>query len=260
MAKHQRHFKRVVVISDMHCGHVTGLTPPDYRSGFPGWAESQEDAWQTYVEIMKGLLPIDVLVVNGDSIEGKGHRSGGTELITTDCQIQSEMARECITVVNSKEKIMVRGTPYHAGEDTDWENIIAGWVHAKKIGDHVWVDVNGLKFNIKHKIGSTTTPYGSGTALGKEKTWERVWGKRDPEQNADILIRSHIHRYYQCAEVDWWGCTTPALQGWTKYGARQCIGTVDWGLIWFDVHRNGSYVAHKEIRTLEAQKVEVVKM
>lgn len=260
MPKHKRVFKRVVVISDLHCGHATGLTPPDYQSNFPKWAEAEAEAWRAYIDIMKSLLPIDLLIVNGDLIDGKGGRSGGAEQITTDCRTQAEMARDCLTVVNSKEKIIVRGTPYHVGEDTDWEDIIAGWIHAVKIGDHVWVDVNGLRFNLKHKIGNSSVPYGKGTPLAKEKNWERLWAAQDEGQNADIIIRSHVHAYFQCAEYGWWGCTTPALQGWTKYGARQCSGTIDWGLISFDVHRNGTFVPHTHITRLKAQKVEVVKV
>ena len=78
--------KRIAVISDLHCGHVVGLTPPRWQSavGLVGEkiAAMQKTLWDLYTEEMDAIKPIDVLIVNGDCIDGKGKRSGSTELIT----------------------------------------------------------------------------------------------------------------------------------------------------------------------------------
>ena len=44
--------KRVLVLSDLHCGHMLGLTPPDYQNHF---REIQEVGWNFYSSEIKEL-------------------------------------------------------------------------------------------------------------------------------------------------------------------------------------------------------------
>ena len=117
--------KRMVVISDLHCGHVVGLTPPRWHFQIDGKLyANQKELWGFYAQSIDSLKPIDILVVNGDAIDGKGCRSGGTEQNTTDRLEQCEMAIECIEYTEAKTVRMTYGTPYHAGQDEDFEKII----------------------------------------------------------------------------------------------------------------------------------------
>ena len=180
MAKKKR--KRLVILSDFHCGHVAGLTPPDWhdkppaapgkgrkrRRGRARFSAVQREMWERYIVMRDRLCPIDALVLNGDAVEGKGKRSGGTEMITTDRVEQTDMAAECIDVWKAPKKIMTYGTPSHTGEDEDWEDVVADNIGAAKIGGHEWIDVNGVVFDFKHKIGSSSIPHGRHTAIARE--------------------------------------------------------------------------------------------
>ena len=134
MAK-RKSFKRVVAIADLHCGHRSGLTPPAWQ-----WARDtgyratdkfgilQHEMWQWYVSALTPLRPIDLLIVVGDAVDGKGSRSGGTELITSDRNVQVDMAAKCIKLARADRYAMVRGTGYHVGQDDDWEDQIKACV------------------------------------------------------------------------------------------------------------------------------------
>ena len=75
--------RRLVIESDYHCGHWAGLTPPDwYQSGKKG--KHQKELWEFRKSVLKDIGRIDFLIVNGDCIDGKGARSGGSELSTSD--------------------------------------------------------------------------------------------------------------------------------------------------------------------------------
>ena len=99
--------KRVVVISDLHCGSKVGLVHPAYRPpvdtyAFPGETdllETQTVLWNFYVTSIDALQPIHALIVNGDAIDGRGERSGGTELITSflPISINANIARLRLT-------------------------------------------------------------------------------------------------------------------------------------------------------------------
>lgn len=240
--------KRVVCISDLHCGHRAGLTPPawQHRSDHSDveaskmlakWAKQQQVTWNWFRATMIALRPIDLLIVNGDAVEGKGKRSGGTELITSAQDDQTDMATHCIQVAQAKSYRMTRGTPYHTGEDDDWENIIAKNIGAK-IGDHEWYDVNGLVFDVKHHIGGSSVPYSRATPLGRDGLWNLIWADLQLQPKADVLIRSHVHYCFDCQGIipTQRYIVTPALQGFgSKYGARRCSGTVNVGFVSFDI-------------------------
>ena len=109
-------FKRVVACGDMHCGHRAGLTPAKYQSKVrgQGYFNLQRECNDFYCDEIERLKPIDILIHNGDAIDGKGRRSGGTELIHPDRGIQVEMAVENIIRADPQNVVLTYGTPYHA--------------------------------------------------------------------------------------------------------------------------------------------------
>jgi hypothetical protein len=235
--------KRVVIISDLHCGHLVGLTPPAWHINNDGKLyKIQKELWGFYTQAIDSLKPIDILIVNGDAIDGKGARSGSTEARTADRYEQCKMATECIEYAGAKKIRMTYGTPYHVGQEEDWERVVADNVGAK-IESHGFYNVDGVVFDCKHKIGSSSVPHGRGTAIKREKVWNLIWESRKHQPKADVVVRSHVHYFDMDVDsiTDAIGIVTPALQGYgSKYGARQCSGTVDIGIVYFDVENGDS--------------------
>lgn len=256
-------YKTVVIVSDFHCGHVVGLTPPDYQSASGSLAkfgEMQKAVWDFYSGWLKKLQPIHLLIKNGDAIEGKGERSGGTELIEPDRTEQVQMSIKCIEQAKAKNIVMTYGTPYHTGVNEDFERSIADAVGAK-IGSHEWIDINGVIFDCKHKIGSSVIPHGRHTAIARDRLWNQLWSIDAQQPLADVIIRSHVHYYTFNGDADVLAITTPALQGYgSKYGARQCSGRVDIGLVWFRIDDKGDYKWKPEIMRTELQKARALKL
>ena len=267
MAK-KRDFKRVVAMGDLHSGHRVGLTPPKWQSAIKGhkYHRIQIELWEEYKKIIKYLQPIDVLMVNGDCIDGRGERSGGTELITTNRQEQVNMAATCINLCDAKKVVLTRGTPYHVGSQEDWEDELADKVNAFKVGDHEFYEVNGVTFDVKHHIGSSTIPHGRHTAMARDAMWNAIWAEYEMQPKGQIILRSHVHYYSRSGGVDWEGFTLPALQGMgSKYGAKICSGLIHWGLIWFDVYNKPrktgkKWEMDKVIVKIQSQKATVTKL
>jgi len=224
--------KKVLIIGDIHAGHRAGLTPPEWQN-----SPKQAEQWNAYKTIIESVGPVDILVVNGDSIDGKGERSGGTEIIVPDRHEQGEVAEHCIRQIKTKDILMTYGTPYHAGTEEDFEGPIANRLGAE-IRDMLEFTVEGVNFNVKHKIGGSSIPHGRATPIAREKLWNMLWEEMEVQQKAHILIRSHVHYYTFTGAVNWLGFTTPALQGFgSKFGARQCSGIVDFGMVLVKVYK-----------------------
>jgi hypothetical protein len=236
--------KRVVVISDLHSGHLAGLTAPGFDSR-PGRDESElahkfwkvrRQIWNFVAKEAEALQPIDALIVNGDAVDGKGERSGATEELTTDRNVQAKMGAAAINLFRAGKVFMSYGTMYHTGVSEDWEDAVADEVNAEHIGSHDWLDVNGVVFDYKHHVSGSTVPHGRYTAIARERLWNVLWNEHGEFPKATIIIRSHVHYHVYCGDGSWLALTTPALMGYgTKWGKRRMSGTVDCGFIHFDV-------------------------
>lgn len=232
--------KTVLSISDMHCGHKVGLTPPEWQNRFD-WKDTQEKLWNYFSSSLKLVGPVDVLILNGDCIDGNGYRSGGIEQTEMDWDRQCEMAVDCIKYINPKQVYMTYGTPSHVSNNGSQEEYkIAKEVGAEITGHH-FLNIEDCMFDVKHKIGSSGIPHGRTSALMKAMLWNQRQAQEGVQPRADIILRSHVHYHTYCGDMDTLCMTLPALQGpRSKYGEEQCEGIVDFGITWFNVH-NASY-------------------
>jgi hypothetical protein len=255
-----RKSKRVLVVNDFHSGHLVGLTPPKYDVIHKAKEFKKLDAmrgiyWKFFDDEVRKLGHIDVCLIVGDCIEGKGGKSGGTELLEADPMKQCAIAETVIKRIAADKNFLVFGTNYHTGDDQDAERTIARNVRATKIGSHDWIDINGLIIDYKHHIGSSSVPYGRHSAVARERMWNLFWSEWNECPKSDVFLRGHVHYYDFCGGYGWLGMTLPALQGYgSKYGSRICSGTVDFGFVHFDITSKDEYSWAHHILKLKRSK------
>jgi hypothetical protein len=264
-----RNFKRGIVIADLHAGHRIGLTPPRWHR--PEYAHSGADdaryykaaidLWYAFTDMVDQLKPIDFLISNGDHIEGKNRRQGGTELVASDRTEQVEMAAEAIRYTEAPLIYMTYGTGYHGGVNDDWERLIADKVGAVKIADELDLDINGLIIHAKHFSSRSGIPHGKFTPIARDRLWNTIEADYGMREKADLLFRSHVHYCCDCGEPGYRIIVTPALQGReSKFGSRICNGLVHFGIIQLDVYEQGRYFWQPHVALVESQKAELLKV
>ena len=237
-------FKRLVILSDLHCGHQGGLTPEKWQYNLDNEATAdlaklQTESWNWYLSTVQKIgKTCDVMVVNGDLIDGRGERNGGAELITTDRLSQCAIAVECLQVWSPENIFITRGTPYHSGQSEQYEDIIAERLNAI-IDDTIIINVNGKIFNFRHKVGGSSVPHGKATSALKESVWQNLKSIYNDCPQVDVVVRSHVHNFIAIQDSLRYTITTPALQVNSRYGKQQCTGYTDFGFIVIDVYDNG---------------------
>ena len=253
--------KRFIVLGDLHCGHAGGLTPPGWQmkeERSPYFAAIESEMWRKYRALVrkytKGFKGKLIVVCNGDAIDGN-HNIG--ECITTDRSEQVDMAVKCLQPWNASQYIFTYGTPFHTGKEEDWERELANKFEGD-IAPFQYVDVDGLTFFFRHKIGRSGVPYGRNTAVAKVKVWNELMAANAEVPRADILCFSHVHYHSYCGGADWMGMTLPALQTVSSYGGRECDGPVDWGITCFDVNKGVLQSWCSDITTINTTKPEVL--
>ena len=133
---------KVLPLSDPHCGHRVGLTPPKFQK-FDDMKEFHRKTWDWFEREISADGDVGALFLTGDLTDGTGDRSGGTELLYPDTDDQCEVAVEVIenviswTGVPRKNIYAVFGTDYHVGvkgTDIDFRKHRGGFILEVKKG------------------------------------------------------------------------------------------------------------------------------
>lgn len=262
---------RVVAFpGDLHCGHAVGLTPPDWRLSCGKRSArdvkkiraTQDEAWERYVQTCQALKP-DVAIWMGDLIDGRGERSGGCELLTSDRTEQCEMAAQCIFQMAAPVNVLIRGTSFHTGAFEQFEDAIPPLLTAERLScdgphDHEQLKIDGVVFDVKHKVGSSSIPHGGWTPLAKEDLWQLLYADAGLVQRADWVVRGHTHTHLggwrMAGDQVQTFVSTPALQCMgSRFGKQQCSKLVDWGVFAVRIANDRAVPIMDHIRTIGAQ-------
>lgn len=204
---------RVLVLSDTHCGSVSGLTPPGWGRADCPWLSP---FWDWFTSTLKQIGPVDDLIMNGDTVDGEG-KKGAAYHLNANVKDQQEMTEEIVDQVKADRRYFVRGTGFHTDSGLCYEDAIAEAFNTKALDD-LRLEINGRRLHARHVAGRSDTPYGQGTQIAKELTNELMQGSFEGYEPADLIIRSHVHYHYMVGVgdgVSGWpriAFTTPCLQ------------------------------------------------
>ena len=243
--------KNGIILSDTHCGSEVGLTPPEFQYSPSSscnqakFAQLQAESWGWYKKATDSIGKVDYLFCLGDLIDGQNLKNAGVGQITTSIEKQCKMAIQCVQQVKAKKIEIVQGTGYHVTtQGIEAERLIAESVGAN-FGIHTFVDVNGFVFNLKHKTSRSIIPHGRMTGPSRAKLWEVIWKETKGFPTSNLLVRGHVHYYqYYCSSM---GAvmTMPCLKTLgDRYGASNYDDTIDYGFIYFEIDKDGSF-SHK---------------
>lgn len=228
----------VVLISDLHCGSVFGLTPKEYWEADPDRMSMQKESWEAYLDIVSAWKYPDFLCINADCIDGSQSKQGGAELTTPDRNIQVEMAVKCIEKWKARRHIMTYGSGYHVSSGAeDFEYNIANDEKIKAtIGGRLYFEIDGIVWDMRHAVGASAIPHGRATPLLREVMWDLIKEAEATGPKVDIVVRSHVHYYVYVETGEKIALTTPALQlSRGRFGSRQCTGETHWGAVRFRI-------------------------
>jgi len=237
-------WKKVGIIADTHCGSCSGLTHPEYQWRFVKggnkernkFARIQQQIYSWTKDEMKKIGDFDVLIINGDVIEGDGDKNRGLELIDNDRLNQVAMAQRAIlSLFPCKNIRVIEGTPYHDGKCEPYSKEFARQIQTEEWSRRDRFKVNGLQFDVRHKVNSSALPHTAFSGIAKEQMLEKYEKDYyDIDKNANIVIRSHQHkwRYLEGMYPNSCAFVTPGLKGLGEgYAERVGNGVIDIGFV-----------------------------
>lgn len=232
--------RNIIVVSDTHGGCRLGLCRPGGvkldGGGKYHVSGVQAKLWGHWTEFCDRWVPMVtkrepfILVHNGDALEGNHH--GATTQISHNLADQADIAYDSLRRLVDKAAVYyhVAGTEIHVGASAAEESRLSQRLGSKpdSEGSHVrwdlWIDLHGHLCHFAHHIGTTGSSSYEATAVGKEMVENYVESGRWGHRAAQVVVRSHRHRFYEARHYGERGLqisvVTPAWQLKTPFVHR----------------------------------------
>lgn len=259
--------KRVMVISDLHVGSSTAVCSEkpiisDLSTYYvPNKLQKTFfKAWKDMIKSIDGT--VDLLVINGECIDGANKKQLGQQSWTTNIDDMMNDAKKLIEMIPYKKVLILRGSGYHEQVDgTNFEEIMADklrdCIKYKAYGGEgktdyfAFVKIYGKVFNFTHHIGFSKSEAYRTTALAREMVGMHF--QHDKLGRADIFVRSHVHYFNHIEFTHTHGCTTPAWKYPDQHLFRGGLAgtTADIGSVMFTIHPDGKIGFDKFIAEID---------
>lgn len=266
--------KKIVVLSDLHCGSAVGLLPPALAETEDTLAlrqnKVQEWLWRCWSDFTNRWLPIVLggdpyaLVVNGDLIDGVHH---GTTQVIPDVVVQAKIARSLLTPLAfaAKATYVVRGTECHTRQS---ETIIGEWLGAKQepgtksfAWDNLTLKANGCPVSFSHHITTAAKPWSESAALANHLVAEQFRAQNRGWETPKVVVRSHRHVYGTFENGGGMMVVTPSWQAMTRYAkavTADNVSTIGGVVLDFTGDEGALPLVHRKLYTPKQARAETL--
>jgi hypothetical protein len=243
---------RLGVVSDLHALSQYGLVPPDWWSQKHPTRALYQHLWRCWEHFCEACPPLDVLLVNGEAIEGETPTSrAAREAITDDLEQQADAAVVALRPLRQKASrlYVVRGTPFHEGKHAQAAERVARELDAERFPSgyatsHVLdTMVGSLRMNAAHHM----TRGWQWLAGGADRTaaMARLAEATGKLPRADLIVRSHLHRLVIAYVHGVWVLFTPAWKVVTPHAEQvmeytRASALSDIGSVVAEIHEDGT--------------------
>lgn len=207
---------RALLLADTHCGSRYALVPPSFRPAKAGPAGVFMDyVWSIWQDMIRKLPPLDLVLVNGDSMEGEHPTMrSAPDAIDTNPVHQVDMALETLGPVRDKARKfwLVRGTGFHEGKWCEAAETLGSelkaeeWSDRRHSGEVLEGTFAGLTWNVVH--AQTTGAIYPGTLMNRTIWMSNLAEHLSKAVHADIIVRSHTHTAGRMEVMDKWIVST----------------------------------------------------
>ena len=219
------------LLADIHVGSMFAPWPQgfvDSRGAARYLNPGQQYIERIWNEGLKVCPPLDLLIINGDVIDGEQYRQEKRYLLEPNIEWQAKAAKVLLKPWVDKLRpsgslYWTRGTKYHESGGSAWVDDMAQKLGAvpNKAGEHTWfwrnMDIDGVKLDVAHRQ-SFYIRYRS-TPLERELEFDVLVADLK-KGSADLVVRSHVHRFHTvCVDLRQ-GVSTPGWQIQTEFALQ----------------------------------------
>jgi hypothetical protein len=217
------HAKTMLAIGDLHIGSEGAIMPEEVNSDdcspgrnhryFPN--QIQKDIYKKWEEMVQDVPRPDILLLNGDLVDGKNYKENGMGSWTTDSLLQARVLADLVKMIKPRQILATSGSPYHTDRNPNVDKIAVEMCGGTFKGGYANININGKRIYAQHKVSVSksswqyrTTPLGRALVLAALN--EKEMG------HYDIVLKSHAHYFCYAGFSNSLGMILPS---WKAYDA-----------------------------------------
>ena len=213
-----------LVVSDLHCGSVYSLMPPNFVCGdgqVIGQSPVKKWAWKQWAGIPKWVKSVTKgkrlnVIVNGDLIEGDHHESKEIWSPATSDHVRAAIQTLDVLRPIAKAWFIVDGTECHDG---DAGKAAAAHFRTRLLRTFKRKE-RGILMTVLHHFPTAGNEAARSGAYSKEIENHRSCDTKQEREATRVLIGAHRHSF-GCFDEGYLLClTTPAWQAFTRYASK----------------------------------------
>jgi predicted phosphodiesterase len=197
--------KRILCVSDLHCGSIHGLK---FKGELNAFQKIYEQKWHEMCDSGR----FRACFVLGDVCDGVNRKGEGYELYTASRIDQVEEAANRLSEVKTSVYRGCHGSDYHSDENTSMDLMVMKELHGE-FGTDLSVTVDQYRFHLGHTISAA-----------KNASHEEILASILNEKHFghfDMLLRGHLHKYVYTSLPDGQLCVVPGWKGRDSFAKKR---------------------------------------
>jgi|WetSurMetagenome_2_1015567.scaffolds.fasta_scaffold05392_13 hypothetical protein len=217
--------KVLLALGDIHVGNEGAImteevNTEDVRSGknrrhFAN--EIQKKILAKWYEMCDECARPDILLLNGDLVDGRNFKDSGLGCWTTDSLLQAKVLADLVKMIKPRQIIGTSGSPYHSDRNPNVDKIATEMCGGTFKGGFASIKFNDKRVYAQHKISVSksswqyrSTPLGRALVLAALQ--ESEFG------HYDIVLKSHAHYYTYVGFSNSMGMILPCWKAYDPFG------------------------------------------
>lgn len=244
--------KTMLALGDLHIGNEGSVmtdevnsedcNPGRNRRYFPNL--TQKKILQKWYEMCDEVPHPDVLLLNGDLVDGKNYKESGMGCWTTDVTLQAMVMAELVKMLKPRKIVTTSGSPYHSDRNPNMDRTATYMCGGQFQGGFASLDINGKRIYAQHKISVSKSSWQyRATPLGRALVLAALNEKE--MGHYDIVLKSHAHYYCYVGFSNSLGMILPAWKAYDAFGDTNIeFANPALGYVRFDFNGNDFSFAH----------------
>jgi hypothetical protein len=217
--------KILLALGDTHIGNEGSVMPEEVNSDelipgrnrryFPN--QIQKELLKKWYAMVDDCPRPDVLLLNGDLVDGKNYKESGMGTWTTDVHLQSQTLKELVSMLKPRKIVGTSGSPYHSDRNPNMDKIAVEACGGTFRGGYAALNIDGIRVHAQHKVSvsKSTWQYRS-TPVGRAMVLAAL--NESDFGHYDVILKSHAHYYCYVGYSNSLGIILPAWKAYDPFG------------------------------------------
>jgi hypothetical protein len=217
--------KVMLALGDIHVGNEGSIMTEEVNSEEcnPGRNRryfanaTQKKLIQKWYDMCDEVQKPDVLLLNGDLVDGKNYHETGMGCWTTDVTLQAQVLTDLVKMIKPRKIVATSGSPYHSDRNPNMDRIATLGCGGTFQGGFASININDKRIYAQHKVSVSKSSWQyRATPIGRALVLAALNEKEMGHYH--IVLKSHAH-YYCCVSFsDSLGMILPAWKAYDAFG------------------------------------------